>query len=427
MEATTGTGSLQAEQPRRLSRFVFTLNNYTEEELEQLKTLDVKWLIIGKETGSNGTPHLQGACVIGKQVSFSTLKTWPGLRRAHLERMRGSPGDSHKYCSKQDTEYFEKGSLPTPGKRNDLLNTVQKLREGLGLREIVKDDEMATVVVKYHKGLTIVRSLLQEDRTAPPEVYWLYGPTGVGKTRASIEYAVEVFGHGSFFISSGKLKWFDGYDGQPVAILDDLRSDSADFNYLLRLLDRYSIRVEFKGGSVNWIPKIIFITAPTRPDALFNRQYQEELDQLLRRIKYVIHVTEKDFNGELLKSVIEFAPIRVQNLTYPLPPVLDEEEELSQMEQLEKASKSLGMECSPTSTCSDSDDELDKTIEFITNPDRSGIRMNPDDSELRKRRKVAAVLGCPLYDNDGDLIILRDNVPKKRRKTSMGEIVDLTK
>lgn len=50
---------------QRLSRFVFTLNNYTEEEEAALKDFaeTTKWFIMGKETGELLTPHLQGACV----------------------------------------------------------------------------------------------------------------------------------------------------------------------------------------------------------------------------------------------------------------------------------------------------------------------------------------------------------------------------
>lgn len=88
----------------RISRFVFTVNNYTAEEwlsLEVNLSSMVKWLIIGKETGENGTPHIQGACVIGKQVAFSTIKKWPGLARAHIEIMKGSIASNKTYCSKE--------------------------------------------------------------------------------------------------------------------------------------------------------------------------------------------------------------------------------------------------------------------------------------------------------------------------------------
>jgi len=50
---------------QRLRRFVFTLNNYTEDEEAALQEFaqTTQWFIMGKETGENSTPHLQGSCV----------------------------------------------------------------------------------------------------------------------------------------------------------------------------------------------------------------------------------------------------------------------------------------------------------------------------------------------------------------------------
>jgi len=42
----------------RSRNFVFTLNNYTTEEVELVKEWDCKYLIFGKEIGESGTPHL---------------------------------------------------------------------------------------------------------------------------------------------------------------------------------------------------------------------------------------------------------------------------------------------------------------------------------------------------------------------------------
>jgi len=101
----------------RISNFVFTLNNWTQEEYDRLieKLQSVRWACVAKETGENGTPHLQGAVAIGRQVAFSTIKTWPGLARAHLEQMHGTPQDSLAYCSKQDSNPVLIGVLPNPG------------------------------------------------------------------------------------------------------------------------------------------------------------------------------------------------------------------------------------------------------------------------------------------------------------------------
>lgn len=294
---------------KRLRRFVFTLNNYTKEEEEQIQATDCRWLIYGRETGEAGTPHLQGACVIGRQVAFSTIKTWPGFARCHISTMNGKPEDSLRYCSKEDTQPFQKGQIPNgEGRRNDLHEAVARLRDSKSsadFRELVKDDDFAVVYVKYNKGLTLLSNLLQaeRDRTIAPKVVWIHGPTGTGKTRSTIDFADKVFGLGGYWLSAGSLEWFDGYGYQKCAILDDLRTQGCKFAQLLRLLDRYQYRVPIKGGFVDWIPEYIFITAPMGPRAMWSLKTEEQLEQLERRCTYVLD-SRDGITGSILRNLL---------------------------------------------------------------------------------------------------------------------------
>lgn len=292
----------------RLSRFVFTLNNYTEEEERALKTItDVKWLIFGKEVGDNGTPHLQGACVIGKQIAFSTVKKWPGLSRAHIETMHGTPQQSLDYCTKQDANAYIFGEMPAAGKRNDLHDTIKLMKDGNTLRDIVNSDNIASIatIVRYPRGLQSISNLLTPPDRRPPVVAWLYGPTGVGKTRCAVEFAK--LHSGEYWMSSGSLQWFNGYDGQKVAILDDYRSGQCPFEFFLRLLDRYPMRVQIKGEYVQWVPEVIIITAPQDPEQMHLVQRKEHCDQLTRRITLIHEVTEENWE-DTLKKLSQYLP-----------------------------------------------------------------------------------------------------------------------
>ncbi len=108
----------------KLRRVVFTLNNYTTSQYEKLKKLpDVTAIILGKEVGESGTPHLQGAILFSKQKTFPTLQKL--LFKAHIERMKGTPLQAFEYCRKEG-DFYEYGELPKPGKRNDLKKTIEK-------------------------------------------------------------------------------------------------------------------------------------------------------------------------------------------------------------------------------------------------------------------------------------------------------------
>lgn len=277
--------STRKEKQQRVTRFCFTLNNYTDDELDSLKTLPhVRWMIIGKEVAPvTGTPHLQGAVALQKQMTFPRLKELPGLVRAHMEIMKGTLEDSKVYCSKEDPSPFIRGTLPSPGKRNDLLSVTQMIDQGVTMRQVAM--AFPSQYVKYTRGLTSYRGMVLEGRKDKPTVVWIYGASGSGKTRCAVELASV---YGSYWISPGSLKWFDGYTGEDVAILDDIREDHCAFAFLLRLLDRYPFSVEVKGSFVNWIPSIIIVTCPASPTGLFAGSGSADILQLTRRIDHIL-------------------------------------------------------------------------------------------------------------------------------------------
>jgi len=282
-------------RPQRVSRICFTLNNYTDDEHESIKTMNCKWLVVGKELApKSGTPHLQGAIVLSRPMTFQQIKNLPGLTRAHVEQMKGSCVDSLTYCTKEDPNAFVIGTMPQQGKRTDLIDCATMLNDGKPMIEVAR--MYPSQFVRYHKGLTAYRGVLLESRDKKPVVIWIHGPSGTGKTRAAVEVA-KTFGR--FWMSNGSLKWFDGYNGECVAILDDIREDSCPFNHLLRLLDRYPHKVEFKGGFVEWIPSFILITAPCSPKAMYSALTPPDRQQLERRIDEVLEFPKDNEPGRL--------------------------------------------------------------------------------------------------------------------------------
>lgn len=287
--APTVTSTVQRppKNGQRLSRFVFTLNNWTAQEWAQLiETMkSTKWWIMGKEKAPvTGTSHLQGACVLGKQMALRTIKKLSGLERAHLEPMKGSPEQSRIYCTK-DGDFVEWGRCPKQGERTDLQKVAQMVLGGATMRELALDPELSTMVIRYHRGLTALRTYVTppRDPSTPPKVIWLYGPTGTSKTRTAVDATTRLYGCPPW-ISSGTLQWFDGYDGQPAVIIDDFRTGHCRFEFLLRVLDRYPFRAPIKGGMVEWNPSLIIVTCPYGPRRLWNLKTEEALDQLSRRI-----------------------------------------------------------------------------------------------------------------------------------------------
>jgi len=72
---------------------------------------------------------------------------------------------------------------------------------------------------------------------------WIVGDPGVGKSR--YVNALNPY-------KKSLNKWWDGYLGEPVVLLDDFELDSLRYldHYLKIWADRYSIRGEIKGGTI---------------------------------------------------------------------------------------------------------------------------------------------------------------------------------
>lgn len=341
----TGGAMRRIERPSRagtlLRRCCFRLSNWTQAEYDAIvaHSPNFKWMIMGKEISpETGTPHLQGAIVFGTQLTFTRVKALPGLARAHVEPMGGTPADSLVYCSKEDPAPYIFGEMPEPGKRTDIAMAVERVQAGASLRDLAAGDN-AVAVVKFCKGLTVLRSLLSKPRdpASPPEIYWVHGATGTHKTRRVFELGQRLC-PGNVWISSGNLRWFDGYDGQRVAILDDFRPDSGvQFHFILRLLDRYPMSVEFKGGFVNWAPQFIFITTPYTVSETFASTFArpEDILQLERRVTETFSFPDdhkkwddlfalRGDNGlENVQPVVAAPPAPVPSA----PPMTEEEEE----------------------------------------------------------------------------------------------------
>lgn len=134
-------------------------------------------------------------------------------------------------------------------------------------------------------------------------VWWFFGESGTGKTynatRMAKEIASKVDSGRAPYVCSPNLRWWSGYDGQKVVIIDELRWQSLGeqgIPYLLRLIDKGPLTVEVKGGHVFFGGVYIFITAQDDPDVTFRhgddgkggRQQLENIGQVIRRLTHII-------------------------------------------------------------------------------------------------------------------------------------------
>lgn len=252
----------------------YTLNNWNEKEELLLQNMECNFHIYGREIGEEGTPHLQGT------IRFKTSKRLAALKkvlpRAHWEKTIDFEA-SVAYCMK-DQNYFLKDNRKQ-GKRNDLKEAIDVLVSTNKIENVKK--EYPEVYVKYYRGLE--KLIEQQDRNFKPYVEWIWGSTGVGKTRLVFEREPNLW------ISGRDLKNWENYENQEATLFDDFRGDFCTFHELLRILDRYPYTVNIKFGSKKLNSKRMYITSCYPPDQVY--ESREDINQLLRRIDKITHMT----------------------------------------------------------------------------------------------------------------------------------------
>lgn len=253
----------------------FTLNNPTAVEIKLFKDISCNYGIFGEEVGESGTPHLQATITFKNATRLGALKKI--CARAHWEPTKALEA-AENYCKKDGNFWIIDNR--TQGSRTDIAGAISALKEG-GIKKVIEKNPVE--FVKYHAGLEKLAFRLQPQRDFKPEVYWVWGPTGTGKTRAVVQIEPDLW------ISGKNLQWWDGYENQEAVLLDDFRKDFCTFHELLRILDRYPYRVAVKGGFRELNSKRIYITSCYPPNEVYHTR--EDVNQLLRRIDSV-SVTE---------------------------------------------------------------------------------------------------------------------------------------
>lgn len=252
----------------------FTVNNYTDEELSALNQIDCRYIICGKETGEQGTKHIQGYLEFNKVYRFSGIKKL--MPRAHLEIRKGTREQARDYCMKEG-DFWERGNWAAggQGKRTD-LDFIRNLAQEEGMRSVtaVGNAQQIKIAEKY-------LTYNEEPRDWKPEVIWFHGPTGTGKSQR----AHEMCGEDTYRKANG-AKWWNGYDGHENVIIDDFRDSWWSLTDMLSILDKYEHRVECKGGERQLRAKRIIVTSAKAPEECY-KGCGEDIQQLLRRINTV--------------------------------------------------------------------------------------------------------------------------------------------
>lgn len=275
------------------------------------------------EQGDNGTIHAHIVLCSTNGVRFSTVKRlYP---KARIEKGRGSTKAIKNYLEKKETNEDKKHTQLVEAKyignvvnrdvqTNSIFEDIDNfLEEGLTPDEIVsqgaKFAHYAASIERRYSAMKKANIELMRD----VKVFYHCGDSGTGKTYSYKNLVDQLGKEQIYFISGGSYEHpFDGYLYEPILWLDELRSSSLSYNYLLNLLDKYPCDLEcrYANKKAAWNEIHISTIIPLE-DLYFSikgkddvseasrQKNRDSIDQLKRRINYfVYHYIDPFKSGE---------------------------------------------------------------------------------------------------------------------------------
>lgn len=322
--------------------WVFTHNNYTEADYHFITHTPCEYVVVGKEVGERGTPHLQGyICFVNRKRLTGVKKILPG---AHWEIKRGTPLEASTYC-KKDGNFYESGVLPASPHEAGGQATQEKWASAFELAKTNQLEEIQPkMLIQYYSTF---KRIAQDYQHVPDDLAdvcgeWFYGEPRTGKSRSARALYPG-------FYDKPCNKWWDGYKNHPYVIIDDFdKNHEVLGHHLKRWADRYSFPAEHKGHTYQIRPKKIIVTSNYHPKDIFNDAVL--LDAIMQRFRFT-HFTHNSFNpycGATEKP-------KLQRTQDRLMPEIDEEV----LERLRKEFQS------PQTISIDDDTDEDDEIDII--------------------------------------------------------------
>lgn len=326
--------------------YCFTINNPTLNDEVRLReaalamdTSGVVYLVWQHEVGEQGTYHIQGYVCFARKCRMDSASTRAILPRAALSVAKGTPVQNKAYCTKRDTRAtraqflqhfyadepatadvaatdehllvgpFEHGTPPGgQGRRTDLVEAGEFIKKGGSLRQLALD--FTGTFVHNSRGLTSLKFQVDSTRAKldrDVEVFVFNGDTGSGKTHAAMQYCRGQEDPNDWFMLShegGSTMWFDGYEGESILVLDEFRGSWCKYSWLLRLLDKYPLRLPIKGGHT-WALWTKVIITTTHPWQTWYDVADTATGELQRRLHWLVRFED---HAEVSRARIGDAP-----------------------------------------------------------------------------------------------------------------------
>lgn len=303
-------------------KWQLTINNPQEHGIERdaliemIKLFHPSYFCMADEIGSLGTYHTHIYIVAASPIRFGTIKN--RLPMAHIEKAFGTSEQNRDYIrkdgiwtedSKSETSvegtFYEWGEMPSEKKKSlrQMQEIINDIQDGKRTSEIILEKpELAFNI----REIEILQQTLKREAASQGfrevNVIYLFGKTGVGKTRMIYEqHNPQDVCRITTYRKNGVV--FDGYTDESVLVFEEFHSQ-IDIAEMLSYLDRYPLRLPARYNDKTAMYTTVYIVSNLPLEKQYvevQRQAPEVWRAFLRRINIILEIIE---DGEIIQRSI---------------------------------------------------------------------------------------------------------------------------
>lgn len=259
---------------------------------EHLVGLGACVVVVARETHGDGEHHLHAWVEFEKKKHVRSMDffDYPGERHCNIGVMKDGKkncrANALQYITKEDKEPWCHGidiDEWKEAKKKHREVVAGKLISGrCTLKEIIDEYPQELYNIdKLQRNLSLYKVLSHEvPLHIPRDNYWIYGKPRVGKS-----YAVRRVFPNLFMKPINK--WWDGYSGEDVVLLDDFDKSHQVLGHYMKIWgDNYRFNGEVKGGMIMPSYARLIVTSNYKPDDIWKEDF-ELLEAIKGRFKVI--------------------------------------------------------------------------------------------------------------------------------------------
>lgn len=155
-------------------------------------------------------------------------------------------------------------------------------------------------------------------RAMEPVIIWVYGPTSCGKTTFAQWIASKHQTTAHWQGLEQDARFWNGYVGQEIVILDEARERNLPFQTFLRLGTRAPFNVELKNGHTAMVSPLIIVTAPSPPwrfwtGTVNQKGHPMDINQAMQRITITVEFLPPS-TAKVMKFPMVILPMSYQTI-----------------------------------------------------------------------------------------------------------------